>query len=144
MTSTSRTEQDYRYLAHQIKSCGITNMIYGTDGELALEKGFEAIYPIETQEKDPPNIKLRCFNHVKDDLLVKLKKDPTTKDCAHEIIDNILGKEVNGTRIPGLIDVDSNQYERKYQALATCWPISFRHYIESTRLRVRSLKTTFL
>lgn len=144
MTSTGRTEQDYRYLAYQMKSCGITNLIYGTDGELALEKGFEAIYPIENLEKDHLNIKLRCFNHVKDDMLAELKKDPTTKDLAHEIIDEILGKEINGTRIPGLVDVEAAQYERKYQALAINWPLSFRHYIESTRLRVRSLKSTFL
>ena len=48
MTSTGRQEHDYRYLAHQHKLCGITNLIYGTDGEIALEMGFERIFPIES------------------------------------------------------------------------------------------------
>lgn len=144
MTSTGRKEADYNYLANQMKSSGIKNLVYGTDGELALEKGFEAVYPIETLNSCDKNIKLRCFNHVKDDILVQLKKDSLTGNLANDIVNEILGKEGNGLRSPGLVDVSSDMFEQKYQSLTAKWPQSFRNYLESEQLRVRSLKSTLL
>ena len=71
MTSTGRQEQDFRYLANKIKYCGINRIICGADRELALKMGLESIYPIEcvSPMKTNNNIKLRCINHVKDDML---------------------------------------------------------------------------
>ena len=47
MTSTTRDTDDYQYLATKLKSSGVKTLIYGTDGELALEKGFENVFPIQ-------------------------------------------------------------------------------------------------
>lgn len=52
------------YLASQLKSNGIEKLIYGKDRELALELGFEAVFPIEDVPLSIRSIKLRCFNHV--------------------------------------------------------------------------------
>ena len=60
-----REVEDYQFLANSIKRFGkITSLIYGTDGEVALEKGFENVYPIDGIQ----NIHLRCFEHLKDDI----------------------------------------------------------------------------
>lgn len=63
-TSTGRQKEDCMYLASQLKSNGIEKLIYGKDGELALELGFEAVFPIEDVPLSIRSIKLRCFNHV--------------------------------------------------------------------------------
>lgn len=138
-TSTGRQKEDYMYLAGQLKANGIEKMIYGTDGELALELGMEAIYPIEGVKQSNQSIKLRCFNHVKDDLDVELKKYPTLEK--ESVIKSLLGKEFNGKRVPGL--VDSNNFEEDYRHLSAQWPTNFKKYIESKELKVRSLKETF-
>ena len=67
MTSTGRQSNDYMYLASQLQKHGIDHLIYGTDGEYALENGMETVFPIDQKK----NIKLRCFNHVHDDLKKK-------------------------------------------------------------------------
>ena len=40
MTSVSKETRDYEYLARSLKSEGIESLMYGTDGECALESGF--------------------------------------------------------------------------------------------------------
>ena len=142
MTSTGRQEQDYRYLANQLKACGINRLIYGTDGELALEMGFESTYPIECVAPKERNIKLRCFNHVKDDMLAALKKIPECHGKESQIITDILGSEFNSERTPGL--VDSDNFSEDYEKLAKTWPKKFQNYIESGNMRVRPLKDTFV
>ena len=64
MTSERKEFDDYEYMARQIKTMGIKNLIYGTDGEPALEAGFESIFPVESEN----NIHLWCFEHVKEDM----------------------------------------------------------------------------
>lgn len=144
MTSTGRQEHDYRNLANQLKLCGITNLIYGTDGEIALEMGFERIFPIESKDQNQKNIKLRCFNHMKDDILKNLKKYNITKEATNEIIKDILGFETNGVRVAGLVDEDQECFENRYNNVSSTWPPQFKDYIESDKLKVRSLKSTFL
>lgn len=103
------------YLASQLKSNGIEKLINGTDGELALELGFEAVFPIEDVPLSIRSIKLRCFNHVKEDMQKELKR---------------LGL------------VDSKNIEEDYKQLSAQWPPDFKRYIESKQLKVRSLKET--
>ena len=47
MTSVSKETRDYEYLARSLKSEGIESLTYRTDGECALERDFESVYPIE-------------------------------------------------------------------------------------------------
>ena len=52
--SVCKQEEDYLYLSQQLKSHGkLETLIYGTDGEVAIETAFEKTYPIEG---------LYCFN----------------------------------------------------------------------------------
>ena len=138
-TSTCRQKDDYLYLATQLKANGVEKLIYGTDGELALELGLEAMFPIEDVSLPQRSIKLRCFNHVKEDLQKELKKHPNLENTA--VIKSILGNEINGKRELGL--VDSKNFEEDYTKLSSQWPPEFKHYIESKQLKVRSLKETF-
>ena len=67
MTSVSKETRDYEYLARSLKSEGIESLMYGTDGECALESGFESVYPI-SESTAHSNIHLRCFDHAKGSL----------------------------------------------------------------------------
>ena len=44
MTSVTKEERDYEYLARCLKAEGIDTLAYGTDGEFALEHGFESVF----------------------------------------------------------------------------------------------------
>lgn len=139
MTSTGRQVEDYMYLANQLRSRGVTNLIYGTDGEYALEQGMEAVFPIEGITPEKRSIKLRCFNHLSGNLEVELKKfDVNRKD----IITEILGKEYGNLRTPGLVDCPVASFEQQYKTLSSHWPPEFVKYLESTELKVRSVKET--
>lgn len=142
MTSTGRQTHDYMYMASQLKSRGISTLIYGTDGELALERGMEAIFPIEGIEPSKRSVKLRCFNHVKDDMLAQLKD--TGSKTSNAIVSSILGEEYMGLRRSGLVDCQTHEFQENYDILTRSWPNTFTQYLESTKLRVRSLKDTFL
>lgn len=127
------------YLASQLKSNGIEKLIYGKDGELALELGFEAVFPIEDVPLSIRSIKLRCFNHVKEDMPKELNRHPSLDKTA--VIKSILGSEINGKRELGL--VDSKNFEKDYKQLSAQWPPDFKRHIESKQLNVRSLKETY-
>lgn len=144
MTSTGRQEHDYMYLANQLKTCGINRLVYGTDGEFALEKGFEGVFPIECIGVKEKNIKLRCFNHVKDDMMNALKKIPESLGRENRIIEDIIGRELNGERCPGLVDLDDKDFPQEYEKQSATWPKKFKDYIESENMRIRPLKDTFL
>ena len=60
MTSTSKEKNDYQYMARCLKSEGVDSLVYGMDGECAMEMGFEDVFPI----KEGQNVHLRCFDHV--------------------------------------------------------------------------------
>ena len=142
LTSTGRQVADYHYLASQLKNNNIHTLIYGTDGELALKKAFETVYPIEGSNKKTKNIHLRCFNHVKEDLEAELKNHHVTNPVRY--IQEILGSEYRNVRINGLVDTDKSEYEETYKDLSKSWPSEFKSYIESTSFRVRSLKGIFI
>lgn len=46
MISMSREMEDYEYLVVNLKRKGICNLIYGIDGEIFLEIGFEKVFLI--------------------------------------------------------------------------------------------------
>ena len=50
MTSQGKEIHDYKYLAHCLKEMGVNNLIYGTDGELAMEDALETYFPVESHE----------------------------------------------------------------------------------------------
>jgi hypothetical protein len=137
MTSTTRTLQDYTYLASQLKKNGVKNLTYGTDGEVALEKGFEDVYPLEAG-----NIHLRCFNHVKDDLKAQLNQMKVENQ--DKIINDILGHEYQSIRVHGLVDSETRDFERHYQNISKAWPQQFKQYFESKGMKIRSLKENTL
>ena len=70
MTSQGKSIHDYNYLAQNLQKMGVKQLIYGTDGERALEQALENHFPVEGEQ----NIYLRCFQHLKDDFLRELKK----------------------------------------------------------------------
>ena len=142
MTSTTRDETDYNYLATQLGTQGIKTLIYGTDGEYALEKGMENKFPIEGVEAGRKSIKLRCFNQVRDNLEAELK-ELGIKDY-RSIVDSILGREFGDARIDGLVDCETVDFREKYAEEAKTWPSEFQMYMESRKLWVRPLKETLL
>jgi hypothetical protein len=137
MTSMTRVTADYRFLANNIKSLGINTLIYGTDGEQALEAGFESVFPI--YQANNKSIHLRCFSHVQDDMLRELQKlQAQNKD---EIISGILGRELGSTRVLGLVHTDTKEnFNALYENMAIKWPPKFKQYIETKQGHYRSLK----
>ena len=61
--------EDYKFVASKLKDQAKENcLIYGSDGEFALEKSLEEIFPIEDVVTGKTSIHLRCFDHVKTDI----------------------------------------------------------------------------
>ena len=138
MTSTTKEEADYAYLAESMKKTGITTLTYVTDGEVALENAFEAAFPID----EPGNNHLRCFLHVDLDMkmfLSKLVDEQTSKKIRREI----LGTEFDGKRVKGLVDAnDTVEFEEKYVTLEKTWPKEFIEWMLAKEGRKRSLYDT--
>ena len=109
MTSTSREMEDYEYLAANLKRKGICNLTYGTDGETPLETGFEKVFPIHGTSSSDTNIHLRCFDHVKTNILKKLTELKVPSPKQTEIARELLGSEHDGRRIIGLVDCTSEE-----------------------------------
>ena len=121
MTSTKRNVQDYSLLASQFKSrCG-DSLIYGTDGELALETAFENVFPIfpPGHNAHKASIHLRCFNHMHDDMKRKLQEMESNN--ADQIIKSILGTEFNGQRQGWFVEQDFPNFNKAYEKAAKGW-----------------------
>lgn len=86
-------------------------MIYGIDGELFLELGFEVVFLIEDVFFFIRSIKLRCFNYVKEDMLKELNRYFSFDKIV--VIKLILGSEINGKREFGLVDLKN--FEKDYK-----------------------------
>ncbi|XP_076081037.1 uncharacterized protein LOC143051939 [Mytilus galloprovincialis] len=138
MTTTSRTSSDYQYLSNQLRKHGVNSLIYGTDGEYALEMGFEATFPIEKGK----NIHLRCFNHLKEDLEVELKNAKVSN--SKQIVKDILGYEIGSIRFNGLVDSHEKDYYKQYNEISHSWTPDFKDYLQSKGFRVRPLMETFI
>ena len=99
-TSVNKEYEDYRFLSDQLKCSGIDTLVYGTDGEPALERAFEDVFPIEGVTASKLNIHLRCFDHVKTDIKRYLENNEQLSQNEREkIIKQILGTEFNGKRL---------------------------------------------
>ena len=88
MTSTLKEKNDYQYMVRCLKSEGVDSLVYGMDGECAMEMGFEDVFPI----KEGQNVNLRCFDHVHSDMnhkLISIKVDDVQRK---NILTDILGK----------------------------------------------------
>ena len=141
MTSVTKTRNDYKYLAQQLKEhCQLKTLVYGTDGEIALEQGMEDVFPITTGSG---NIKLRCFDHMKQNLQSKLESLNVNENEKKKIVTDILGMEFQGHRQKGLVDIDVDVFEEIYGSLKLDWPKAFIEYLEDERKGARSIKETF-
>jgi len=104
-TSVTKEVVDYEYMARSLKKRNVGTPTFGSDGECAMEKGFENVFPITNSTET--NLHLRCFDNVKADMLAKLEKFGIADQERRKITNDILGREFNGTRINGLVDCDT-------------------------------------
>ena len=89
--------------------------MYGTDGETAMEIGFEKNFPIESVAVAQTNVHLRCFTHFETDIERFCKREGISAETTKEIIYVILGSERDGIRTAGLVDADNDElFERQY------------------------------
>ena len=139
-TSASRDTEDYEYLASNLRQRGVKTLTYGTDGERALEQGFENVYPINGNHA---SIHLRCFDHVKCDIKWKLKELKVDEKRQNEIVGGILGREYQGKWHKGLVYCeDEEEMEERLVNLTGGYPKEFAEWLETRVGRVRALRET--
>lgn len=142
MTSVTKEERDYEYMARCLKAERIQSLTYGTDGECALERGFESVFPTK-DGCSGENIHLRCFDHAQGDISLQLKSMKVNGEQRKKITVEILGKECDGKRIKGLVDCDTaDEFEKMYVERERDWPEEFKKWMLTEKGRVRSLKET--
>lgn len=107
MTSVTKEREDYENLASSLYRKGIRSLTYGTDGEFALDQGFENVFPISSSSdfatEATNNIHLRCFTHVEADIKAKLQQLKVDSKEQRTICSQILGEEKDARRIKGLV-----------------------------------------
>ena len=104
-------------------------------------KWFESVYPIENSTQR--NIHLRCFDHAKADILMKLKALNVSEATKKNIQQEILGSEYGGKRVQGLVDCENEaEFEQNYVTKESQWPEEFRQWIVTSKGRHRSMKDT--
>ncbi len=117
-------------------------MCYGTDGELALEKAFEKVFPIDADQENK-SIHLRCFEHVKIDMKRKMEEMKVSEKEQQNIIKTILGTEFDGKRTNGLVDSsDEDEFNRNWISIRQTLPKEFVSWVETEKGRLRSLVDT--
>lgn len=140
MTSATKEESDYEYMATQLSTSGVKNLIYGTDGEVAMEKAFEKVFPVDDSGL---SIHLRCFSHLADDIKRYLTGRGVDAEKINEIVVTILGKEKDGVRIEGLVDAeDEETFDRLLRERMEEWPEHFNDWLKMTKGRNRSIPET--
>ena len=146
MTSITKDTEDYEYLAAFLSRKGVKSLTYGTDGELALEQGFENVYPINASSNvagTTGNIHLRCFTHVETDIKAKLAKTNVSSCEQKKVCSQILGTEKDGIRIRGLVDCENNEaFDSMLLRLRPAWPAGFSQWLDTQRGRLRPLSAT--
>lgn len=141
MTSVTKEEGDYDYLGRCLQARGVRSLTFGTDGECAMEKGLECVYPL--LGSTTKNIHLRCFDHAKTDIVAKLTGLGLKMEERKEILEGILGDERNGCRRKGLVDCETEEeFEEKYVNLEVQWPDRFSTWMRTYQGSARSLKDT--
>ncbi|XP_071490395.1 uncharacterized protein [Diadema antillarum] len=112
-----RDFETYRYFGNEL-SKGLQHtsvQFYGTDGEIALQKGIAAT----SSFKDSSH--LHCMLHHKRNCEAKLAKLGVRRN-ARRIVRSIYGEQVDGTRYEGLADCSTEEeYELQLAAWAPQW-----------------------
>lgn len=139
-TTVSRHKNDYLYLANELKKCKLSTLIYGTDGEIALEMGMEETFPISKVTPGQQSIHLRCFLHARKNISDQLEKLKSDKIKCDKIISDIFGRENQGIRTEGLVDVCPEEFNVSYDKLQETWPKKFQEYMVDKRGKVCSWK----
>ena len=142
MTSVTKKTEDYRYLATNLSKAKIATLTYGTDGEEALEKAFEDVFPIEGVAASRSSIHLRCFEHVKQDMKMKLTSLNVPEKQQKDIIKKIIGCEFDGRRVKGLVDSEDGEFDERYEEIKQELPQDFISWLNDTRGRIRPLLAT--
>ena len=140
-TSNGKEQKDYLYFASQLKQQEVHNLVYGSDGEVAMEKAFESTYPIEGVTTNKRSIHLRCANHFETDIERFCHQNGISSQTARQIAYSILGQEGYGRRVFGLIDATNDGlFDRQYEVVSKTWPKIFQDWMASTVGKLRSNK----
>ena len=98
-THVKKEGDDYKFVASNLKNQAKENcLIYGSDGEFALEKSLKEIFAIEDVVTGKTSIHLRCFDHVKTDIERFLSDRKVQISDRERIVKEVLGSEYGGTR----------------------------------------------
>lgn len=103
-----------------------------------MEKGFESVFPIHGVPPSSTSIHLRCFEHLKWDMLAELKKLEQPKEKQNYIIKRILCGEFQGKRVKGLVDVEDGEFDKEWDNIQKALPLAFTEWMMSTIGRMRS------
>ena len=97
--SVNKKYDDYKFLSDKIKlRADVKTLVYGTDGEPAMEKAMEDTFPIEDVAPGKASIHLRCFDHVRSDIKRYLQSKNVPANEIENICQQLLGSEINGKR----------------------------------------------
>ena len=98
-THVKKEADDYKFVASKLKDQAKENcLIYGSDGEYALKKSLEEIFPIEYVFTGKTGIHLQCFDHGKIDIERFLSNRKVQISDRERIVKEILGSEYKGIR----------------------------------------------
>ena len=141
MTSVTKEEYDYEYMARCLKTEGIQTIAYGTDGKCALESCLESVYPLDGSSREI--IHLGCFYHARSDILHQLKSIKISVEERKKIVQEIPGKEYNAERVKALVNCDTREeFDQLHVNKEKDWPKDFRRWMEMWRGWLGSLKDT--
>ena len=142
LTSATKEYDDYKMMSENLKRITKT-LVFGTDGEVALESAFKDYFPIAGASPSGSNIHLRCFKHVESDMKRKLGELGCKNSEVKEIVKDVLGTERNGIRVKGLVDAaDDKTFRTNFDKLKKNWPKKFIEWLEHRGGRQRCLLDT--
>lgn len=142
-TMLGQTYKDYLYFAQKLQEwTQVTALIYGTDGENALERAMMQVFPTSDIFKEHTSIKLRCFTHFRDNMRRWMESKHYDAEQIKLIIDEILGKEVHGKRHCALVDMKIKNFDEMYDKAAASWPKDFADHMEAQYLKPLSNRNT--
>ena len=97
-THVKKETDHYKFVASKLKDQAEENcLIYESNGQFALEKSLEEIFPIEDVITVKASIHLRCFDHVKTDIDRFLSNRKVQILDHVRIVKEILGSEYRCT-----------------------------------------------
>ena len=90
-------------------------LVYGTDGEANISSAMCNVFP--------DAVHLRCDLHLKDNARKKLTELGIDGVTQRDIMKDIFGCELEGTREGGLVDCTSEEeYDKSLELIKTRWP----------------------